>query len=71
MKVWTLQLLMENRMIKGVITFLILLVLFYSGIETFRALTRKEKWHTTKTVAYAFALTLFTLTFIILFVALF
>ena len=40
-------------MVKMIIAFLLLFVIFYTGIEIVRKLTGKEKWVLTKTLLYS------------------
>ena len=58
-------------MLKMLVTFLSLFLIFFFAIEIFRSLTKKEKWDTIKTVCYslsiAAAVCLFLMAIVILF----
>jgi len=43
-------------MIKMLLTFVFLFVIFYTGIEIFRKFTGQEKWEVAKTFSYSIAL---------------
>lgn len=58
-------------MIKALVTFVCLFIIFYTGIEIFRKMTGKEKFEVAKTVSYSVALTLFVLVVMTLLVVLF
>ena len=40
-------------MIKMLVTFISLFIIFYVGIDLFRKFTKKEKWEVAKTVSYS------------------
>jgi len=45
-------------MIKILMTFVFLFIIFYTGIEIFRKMTGQEKWEFAKTLSYSIALSL-------------
>ena len=58
-------------MLKMLVTFLSLFLIFFFGIEIFRSLTKKEKWDTVKTVCYSLAIATLTVVTLIVIVILF
>lgn len=58
-------------MIKMIMTFIFLFIIFYTGIEIFRKLTGKEKWEIAKTFSYSVAISLFVIVFLVGIVILF
>ena len=58
-------------MVKMIIAFLLLFVIFYTGIEIVRKLTGKEKWVLTKTLLYSILCAVLTISVLILIVVLF
>jgi lipopolysaccharide export LptBFGC system permease protein LptF len=58
-------------MIKMIITFICLFVIFFAGVNLFRRLTRKEKWSVARGISFslliALAVTLVLSVFVILF----
>jgi hypothetical protein len=48
-------------MIKALMTFVFLFIIFYTGIEIFRKMTGQEKWEIAKTFSYSIALALFVI----------
>jgi len=51
-------------MIKMLMTFVFLFIIFYTGIEIFRKLTGKEKWEIVKTGSYSLAISLVVVLFL-------
>jgi DMSO/TMAO reductase YedYZ heme-binding membrane subunit len=58
-------------MIKIVMTFVFLFIIFFTGIEIFRKLTGKEKWEIVKTLSYSLAISLAVVVFLTVLVVLF
>jgi hypothetical protein len=58
-------------MLKMLVAFLSLFLIFFFGIEIFRSLTRREKWDTVKTVTYSLAIAAITVVTLIVIVILF
>lgn len=58
-------------MIKMVMTFVFLFIIFYTGIEIFRKLTGKEKWEIVKTLSYSVAISFVVIVFLTVLVVLF
>ena len=58
-------------MIKMIMTFVFLFVIFFTGIEIFRKLTGKEKWEIAKTLSYSVAISLAVVVFLTVLVVLF
>jgi hypothetical protein len=58
-------------MIKMIMTFVFLFIIFYTGIEIFRKMTGKEKWEIAKTISYSMAISLFVIVFLTALVVLF
>jgi DMSO/TMAO reductase YedYZ heme-binding membrane subunit len=58
-------------MIKMVMTFVLLFIIFFTGIEIFRKMTGKEKWEIVKTVSYSLAIALAVVVFLTVLVVLF
>ncbi len=58
-------------MIKMLMTFIFLFIIFYTGIEIFRKMTGKEKWEIAKTVSYSLAISLVVVMFLVGIVVLF
>ncbi len=58
-------------MIKMLLAFVSLLVIFYTGIEIFRKMTGKERWNVVKTFSYAIVLSVVVIGFMIGIVILF
>jgi len=58
-------------MIKMLLAFVSLLVIFYTGIEIFRKMTGKERWNVVKTFSYAIGLSIVVIGFMIGIVILF
>lgn len=58
-------------MIKMIMTFVFLFIIFYTGIEIFRKLTGKEKWEIAKTISYSVAISLSVIVFLVVLVVLF
>ncbi len=58
-------------MIKMIMTFVFLFIIFYTGIEIFRKLTGKEKWDIVKTISYSVAISLSVVVFLVGIVVLF
>ena len=56
-------------MIRMILAFLVVFLVFYFGIDLFRHLTGLEKWNLTKSILYSIlcaALTIFTLTLVVI-----
>jgi hypothetical protein len=58
-------------MMKMIMAFVFLFIIFYTGIEIFRKLTGKEKWDIAKTFSYSVAISLFVIAFLVVLVVLF
>ena len=58
-------------MIKMIMTFVFLFIIFYTGIEIFRKLTGKEKWEVAKTISYSLAISMAVIVFLVSIVVLF
>jgi hypothetical protein len=58
-------------MIKMLMTFVFLFVIFFTGIELFRKMTGKEKWEVAKTTIYSVSVALLVIVFLTLVVVLF
>jgi DMSO/TMAO reductase YedYZ heme-binding membrane subunit len=58
-------------MIKMIMSFVFLFIIFYTGIEIFRKMTGKEKWEVAKTLSYSFAISLAVVVFLVLLVVVF
>jgi len=58
-------------MIKGLLTFVFLFVIFYTGIEIFRKMTGQEKWEVAKTFSYSICLALVVIVCMVSLVVLF
>jgi hypothetical protein len=58
-------------MIKMLMTFVFLFVIFFTGIELFRKMTGKEKWEVAKTTIYSVSIALLVIVFLTLVVVLF
>ena len=58
-------------MIKMIMTFVFLFLIFYTGIEIFRKFTGKEKWEVAKTISYSLAISMAVIVFLVSIVVLF
>lgn len=58
-------------MMKMLLSFIFLFVIFYTGIEIFRKMTGKEKWEIAKTISYSLAISIFVIVFLVCLVILF
>lgn len=58
-------------MMRMIMAFVFLFIIFYTGIEIFRKLTGKEKWEIAKTVSYSVAISLAVIVFLVVLVVLF
>jgi hypothetical protein len=58
-------------MMKMLLSFFFLFIIFYTGIEIFRKMTGKEKWEVAKTFSYSVAISLFVIAFLVVLVVLF
>jgi hypothetical protein len=58
-------------MIKMLLTFVFLFIIFYTGIEIFNKMTGQEKWDIAKTFSYSLALALGVVVFLVSIVILF
>jgi hypothetical protein len=58
-------------MMKMIMAFVFLFIIFYTGIEIFRKLTGKEKWEVAKTISYSVAISLSVIVFLVVLVVLF
>lgn len=58
-------------MIKMLLTFIFLFIIFYTGIDIFRKLTGKEKWEVAKTTIYSVTIALLVVVFLTVIVVLF
>lgn len=58
-------------MMKMILAFIFLFIIFYTGIEIFRKMTGKEKWDIAKTFSYSVAISLFVIVFLVVLVVLF
>ncbi len=58
-------------MIKMLVTFISLFIIFYIGIDLFRKFTNKEKWEITKTLAYSFGISVLVIVLLTVIVILF
>jgi F0F1-type ATP synthase membrane subunit a len=58
-------------MIKMLLTFIFLFIIFYTGIDIFRKLTGKEKWEVAKTTIYSVTIALLVVVFLTIIVVLF
>ena len=58
-------------MMKMLMSFFFLFIIFYTGIEIFRKLTGKEKWEVAKTLSYSLAISLSVVVFLVVLVVLF
>ena len=58
-------------MIKMIMTFVFLFIIFYTGIEIFRKFTGKEKWEVAKTISYSLAISMAVIVFLVSIVVLF
>ena len=58
-------------MIKMLMTFIFLFIIFYTGIDIFRKLTGKEKWEVAKTTIYSVTIALLVVVFLTIIVVLF
>ncbi len=58
-------------MIKMLLTFVFLFIIFYTGIEIFNKMTGQEKWDIAKTFSYSLALALGVIVFLVIVVVLF
>jgi hypothetical protein len=58
-------------MIKMLLTFVFLFIIFYTGIEIFNKMTGQEKWDIAKTFSYSLALALGVVVFLVSIVVLF
>jgi len=58
-------------MIKMLLTFIFLFVIFYTGIDIVRKLTGQEKWDVAKTFSYSLALALGVIVFLVSIVVIF
>jgi hypothetical protein len=51
-------------MIKMLISFISLFIIFYTGIEIFRKFNGKERWEIAKTISYSLAISLVVVWFL-------
>jgi hypothetical protein len=58
-------------MMKAILSFVMLFVIFYMGIEIFRSMTGKEKWEAAKTFSYSLAISISVIVFLVLLVVAF
>lgn len=58
-------------MVKMVFVFLMVAILIFAGIETFRTMTNKERWALTKSLGYSIIVAVVTLVLLTGFVILF
>ena len=58
-------------MIKALVSFISLFIIFYVGIDLFRKFTKKEKWEVVKTASYAGVIALVTIVILLFIVVLF
>ena len=58
-------------MIKALVSFISLFIIFYVGIDLFRKFTKKEKWEVVKTATYSGVVALVTLVVLMFIVVLF
>jgi hypothetical protein len=58
-------------MIKMLVTFISLFIIFYVGIDLFRKFTNKEKWEVAKTVSYSFSISILVIVLLTVLVVLF
>jgi hypothetical protein len=58
-------------MIKMLMTFVFLFIIFYTGIEIFRKMTGQEKWEIAKTFSYSIALSILVIVCMVSLVVLF
>lgn len=58
-------------MIKALVSFISLFIIFYVGIDLFRKFTKKEKWEVVKTASYAGIIALATIVILMFIVVLF
>ncbi len=58
-------------MIKMIITFISLFIIFFVGIDLFRKFTKKEKWELAKTISYSVAISLLVIVLLTTLVVLF
>jgi hypothetical protein len=58
-------------MMKMLVTFFSLFVIFYAGIEIFRKMSGQEKWEVVKTFSYSLALSLVVIVCLTLLVVVF
>jgi lipopolysaccharide export LptBFGC system permease protein LptF len=58
-------------MIKMILAFVFLFVIFYTGIEIFNKMTGQEKWEVAKTFSYSIALAIGVIVFMVCLVVLF
>ncbi len=58
-------------MIKMLMTFVFLFIIFYTGIEIFRKMTGQEKWEIAKTFSYSLVLALVVIVCMVSLVVLF
>jgi hypothetical protein len=58
-------------MIKMLLTFAFLFIIFYTGIDIIRKMTGQEKWDAAKTFSYSLALSLLVIVFLVSVVVIF
>jgi hypothetical protein len=58
-------------MIKMLVAFISLFIIFYTGIELFRKMTGKEKWEVAKTTIYSVSIALLVIVLLTIVVVLF
>ena len=58
-------------MMKMLLSFVFLFVIFYTGIEIFRKMTGKEKWEVAKTLSYSLAISILVIVLLVCLVILF
>ena len=58
-------------MVKMVFVFLMVAILIFAGIETFRTMTNKERWALTKSLGYSIIIAVVTMVLLTGFVILF
>ena len=58
-------------MIKMLLAFVFLFIIFYTGIDMFRQFTGKEKWEVAKTTIYSVTIALLVIVFLTIIVVLF
>jgi hypothetical protein len=58
-------------MIKMLLTFVFLFIIFYTGIDIIRKMTGQEKWDVAKTFSYSLVLSLVVIVFLVSIVVIF